>query len=122
MTRRYEIALDAYTTAERDLDRAKARNRAAKLLAVRLEPLHRHSPWSFDLSGRRTDERKSKRIEAWLDVDQAQDFPLQEPSWEARSAEGWSKQADGSHRRKIDELEEFCGRVGEWGSDGEGIR
>jgi hypothetical protein len=102
MTHRYEIALDAYTTAERNLDRAKARDRAAKLLAVRLEPLHRHYLWSFDLNGRHTDERKRKRIEAWLDVDQAQDFPLQEPPWDARSAEGWSKQTDGSDRRKID--------------------
>jgi hypothetical protein len=103
-----------------------ARERVAKLLAVRLEPLHRHSPGSFDLAGERTVERKRKRTGEWLDTDKSQEFALQEPPWDDRSTassvEGWSKVEEGSSRWKIDELDEFCGRAGEGSKDREGIR
>jgi hypothetical protein len=54
-----------------------------------------------------------------LEIDQTEEFPGQILLWDARSTEVWSKQAVGWGRRDIDELNEFGGRVGEWGSDGE---
>lgn len=113
VTRRYESAFDAYHVAHKDYERAQARKCNAELLAERLEPLQREPPRAEDLGGEYVFDRKRKRIENWMEVEEEKEYPQKKLSWDARSFESGGDLAGGLMRRKIDELDEFCGRLPE---------
>ncbi|KAJ4377765.1 hypothetical protein N0V83_000595 [Neocucurbitaria cava] len=112
VTRRYDSAFEAYHVAHKDYERAQARKCNAELLAERLEPLQREPPRAEDLGGKYVSDRKRKRIENWMDLEEEKQYPPQKKlSWDARSFESGGDMAGGLIRRKIDELDEFCGRL-----------
>jgi hypothetical protein len=83
--------------------------------------LRRDPPQAWELEYQHVTDRKRERIEDWLGVNEAPEFPVRLIKWEVRERDELSHEAWGVRRRKIDELDEFCGMEGEWVGSDDGV-